>query len=105
CKMQLSISQKLHARNAAYPPANIVGIFYFKCIVFDAEPHCFGHRRRAAEGLFISEEALLLVPANRYPERPVPVPYRDEAEFLAGMRAAAFGIHANNLVPLSAAKN
>lgn len=58
-------------------------------------------RRRLAT----SEEALLAVPANLYPERAVPVPYRDGAEFPDGMRAAAFGLHANNLVHGLVAKN
>src|SRR5262249_55288561 len=62
---------------------------------------------RALATLTTSEEAvsLLALPANLYLEPAVPVPYRDEAEFADGMPGAPFGIHANNLVPVSAAKN
>ena len=48
--------------------------------------------------------SLLPLVANLYLGPPVPAPDRYEAEFLAGMRAPAFGIRENNLVTASAAK-
>jgi hypothetical protein len=45
------------------------------------------------------------VPANLYLEPPVLVPDRYEVGFAGGMRAPTFGIHASNLVLLSAAKS
>jgi hypothetical protein len=43
--------------------------------------------------------------ANPYREPSEPVPDRYEAGFPDGMRVPGFGIHANNLVTVPAAKN